>query len=149
MRRAQIDLVAGALTAPVTKNGKPHSLPFKPRMRDQVSLCCAGLQPGDKLFTGVAADHLSKMAARVGSPPVMLDDLRKLPATVGKRLGLRDAVLRRMLNHAPPKSDTLPALRLAERRGRPGAAVARAGGVADHDGALGGTLTKTPQIAGT
>lgn len=37
----------------------------------------------------------------------MLNDLRKLVASTGERLGLGDAVLRRILNHTPPKSDVL------------------------------------------
>ena len=37
----------------------------------------------------------------------MLHDLRKLVATVGKQLGIDDAVLRRILNHTPPRSDVL------------------------------------------
>lgn len=107
LRRAQIDLVGGLLSVPETKNGKPHTLPITSPMREVLGRRCAGLQPDDELFAGVAADHLSKMAARVGSPTFMLHDLRKLLATVGERLGLGDAVLRRVLNHTPPKSDTL------------------------------------------
>ena len=37
----------------------------------------------------------------------MLHDLRKLVATVGEKLGLSEAVLRRILNHTAPKSDVL------------------------------------------
>ncbi len=37
----------------------------------------------------------------------MLHDLRKLVATVGEKLGLSSAVLRRILNHTAPKSDVL------------------------------------------
>jgi hypothetical protein len=37
----------------------------------------------------------------------MLHDLRKLLATVGERLGVGDAVLRRILNHTPQKGDVL------------------------------------------
>ena len=37
----------------------------------------------------------------------MLHDLRKLVATVGVKLGLGDAVLRRILNHTAPKTDVL------------------------------------------
>jgi hypothetical protein len=37
----------------------------------------------------------------------MLHDLRKLVATVGEKLGLGDAVLRRILNHTAPKGDVL------------------------------------------
>ena len=47
------------------------------------------------------------MAMRLGSPRFMLHDLRKLVATVGEKLGLGDAVLRRILNHTAPKSDVL------------------------------------------
>ncbi|MBP7484329.1 MAG: hypothetical protein KA781_03395 [Aquabacterium sp.] len=37
----------------------------------------------------------------------MLHDLRKLVAPTGERLAVGDAVLRRILNHTPPKSDVL------------------------------------------
>ena len=36
-----------------------------------------------------------------------MHDLRKLLATVGEKLGLGDAVLRRILNHTAPKTDVL------------------------------------------
>lgn len=99
--------MAGVLRVPETKYGKLHSLPIKPLMREILERRCDGLQPGDELFDGVAAGHLSKMAARVGSPTFMLHDLRKLLATVGERLGVGDAVLRRILNHTAQKADVL------------------------------------------
>ncbi len=37
----------------------------------------------------------------------MLHDLRKLHASVGKSEEIPDATLRRILNHTPPKTDTL------------------------------------------
>lgn len=107
LRCAQIDLTGGVLSVPMTKNGKPHSLPITPLMRAILERRCTGLQPNDELFDRVSADHLSKMAARVGSPTFMLHDLRKMLATVGTRLAVGDAVLRRVLNHTPPKSDVL------------------------------------------
>lgn len=107
LRREQIDLVAGFLSVPETKNGKPHSLPITPAMRAILERRCVGLQPRDDLFAGVSAGHLSKMAARAGSPAFMLHDLRKLVATVGERMGVGDAVLRRILNHTALKSDVL------------------------------------------
>jgi len=107
LRRDQIDLAKGVLSVPETKNGKPHSLPITPVMREVLERRCAGLQPEHELFKGVAAGHLSKMAARVGSPAFMLHDLRKLVATAGARLGVGDAVLRRILNHTAQKADVL------------------------------------------
>jgi hypothetical protein len=47
------------------------------------------------------------MAMRQGAPKFMLHDLRKLVSTVGEKLGLGDAVLRRILNHTAPKTDVL------------------------------------------
>ncbi len=44
---------------------------------------------------------------RFGSPRFMLHDLRKVMATVGEKLELGDAVLRRILNHTAPKTDVL------------------------------------------
>jgi hypothetical protein len=37
----------------------------------------------------------------------MLRNLRKMVATVGNKLGVDDAVLRRILNHTAPKIDVL------------------------------------------
>ena len=107
LKRSQINLDRGVLSIPMTKNRKPHSLPITPAMRDILSRRCKDLEPGAKLFQGVSADHLSEMAVRAGAPKFMLHDLRKLLASVGKAEGISDAVLRRMLNHTPPKSDTL------------------------------------------
>lgn len=63
------------------------ALALTPVMRELLERRCAGLQSQEELFTGVAAGHLSKMAARVGSPAFMVHDLRKLVATAGERLG--------------------------------------------------------------
>jgi hypothetical protein len=68
---------------------------------------CVGLKPDDVLFKGVSAEHIHSMAMRLGAPKFMRHDLRKLVATVGKKLGLGDAVLQRILNHTAPKSGVL------------------------------------------
>jgi integrase len=107
LQRQQIDLSGGVLTIPTTKNGKPHSLPITPMMREILERRCLGLAPDAVLFNGVSAEHLYRMAMRLGSPRFMLHDLRKLVATVGEKLGLGDAVLRRILNHTAPKTDVL------------------------------------------
>lgn len=107
LSRAQIDLAKGALSIPETKNGKPHSLPITPLMREILERRCAGLRDEDELFGGVSAEHLSNMAVRAGSPRFMLHDLRKLVATVGEKLGISPAVMRRILNHTAPKTDVL------------------------------------------
>ena len=107
MQRQHIDLATGVLCVPETKNGKPHTLPITPLMREILERRCAGLNPADELFQGVNADHLYNMAMRVGSPRFMLHDLRKMLATVGEKLGVGDAALRRILNHTAPKADVL------------------------------------------
>ena len=107
MQRQQVDLDKRVLSIPMTKNGKPHSLPITPAMAEILERRCAGLKPGDELFRGVSAEHIHSMVMRQGGPRFMLHDLRKLVATVGERLGLGDAILRRILNHTPPKSDVL------------------------------------------
>jgi|GEM_PF-673469 len=107
LRRDQIDLVKGVLSVPETKTGVPHSLPITTRMREILERRCDGLRPADELFAGVSAEHLSNMAQRVGSPRFMLHDLRKLLATVGEKLGISPAVMRRILNHKAPKGDVL------------------------------------------
>lgn len=107
LRRKQIDLAGGVLSIPDTKNGKPHSLPITPLMREILERRCAGLEPDDELYSGVSAEHLYNMAMRVGSSRFMLHDLRKLVATVGVKLGLSSAVMRRILNHTAPKIDVL------------------------------------------
>jgi len=105
--RNQIDLDGGVLSIADTKNGKPHSLPITPMMREILERRCMGLEPSDELFKGISAEHIHSMAMRLGSPRFMLHDLRKLVATTGEKLGLSSAVLRRILNHTAPKSDVL------------------------------------------
>jgi integrase len=107
LTRSQIDLAKGVLVIPMTKNGKSHSLPITPVMREILERRCSGLEPDDVLFKGVSAEHVHSMAMRLGAPKFMLHDLRKLVATVGEKLGLGDAVLRRILNHTAPKTDVL------------------------------------------
>lgn len=107
LQRQQIDLAGGVLSVPMTKNGKPRSLPITPMMREILERRCEGLKVDDELFKGVSAEHLYNMAMRAGAPRFMLHDLRKLVATVGEKLGLSSAVLRRILNHTAPKSDVL------------------------------------------
>jgi integrase len=96
--RKQIDLAGGVLSIPDTKNGKPHSLPITALMRVILERRCVGLKPDDVLFKGVSAEHVHSMAMRLGAPRFMLHDLRKLVATMGEKIGLGDAVLRRILN---------------------------------------------------
>ena len=105
--RDQIDLAGGVLSIPETKTGRPHSLPITPLMREILNRRCQGLKPEDQLFKGVSAEHVAKMAMRLGAPRFMLHDLRKMLATIGNKLGLSDAVLRRILNHTAPKTDVL------------------------------------------
>jgi integrase len=105
--RKQIDLTGGVLSIPDTKNGKPHSLPITDLMRVILERRCVGLKPDDVLFKGVSAEHVHSMAMRLDATRFMLHDLRKLVATVGEKLGLRNAVLRKILNHTAPKSDVL------------------------------------------
>ena len=107
LQRQQIDFDKVVLNIPMTKNGKPHSLPITPLMAEILERRCAGLEAGDELFRGVSAGHVHGMVMRQGGPRFMLHDLRKLVATTGERLGLGDAALRRILNHTPPKSDVL------------------------------------------
>ena len=47
------------------------------------------------------------MAQRQGAPRFMLHDLRKMVATVGQKMGISDAALRRILNHTAAKTDVL------------------------------------------
>jgi hypothetical protein len=47
------------------------------------------------------------MATRAGAPEFTLHDLRKLLASVGARLQIGDAILRRILGHAPKRGDVL------------------------------------------
>lgn len=107
LTRQQIDLTKGILSVPMTKNGKPHSLPITSMMREILERRCMGLEQDAELFKGVSAEHVHSMAIRQGSPRFMLHDLRKIVATVGEKLELGNAVLRRILNHTPPKNDVL------------------------------------------
>ena len=105
--REQIDLAGGVLSVPETKTGRPHSLPITPLMREILERRCRGLESEDQIFKGVSAEHIYRMAMRLGAPRFMLHDLRKMLATVGNKLGVGDAVLRRILNHTAPKTDVL------------------------------------------
>ena len=49
LQRKQIDLAGGVLVVPMTKNGKPHSLPITPMMRKILERRCIGLKPDDEL----------------------------------------------------------------------------------------------------
>lgn len=102
-----IGLKEAVLRVPETKTGRPHTLPITPVMKAILDRRCAGLAPEDLLFKGVSAEHLWNMAQRQGAPRFMLHDLRKMVATVGQKLGISDAVLRRILNHIAPKTDVL------------------------------------------
>jgi integrase len=107
IRLKQIDLLGSVLTIPETKTGRPHSLPITPMMREILERRSVGLEAEDQIFKGVSANHIWQMAMRVGAPRFMLHDLRKMFATVGNKLGVGDAVLRRILNHTAPKTDVL------------------------------------------
>ena len=107
LRCRDVDLSGGVLSIPDTKNGKRHSLPITPLMRVILVRRCEGLGLDDQLFKGVSAEHVAQMAMRAGAPKFMLHDLRKLLASAGQRLVVGDAVMRRILNHTPPKGDVL------------------------------------------
>ena len=107
LQRQHVDLATGVLMVPMTKNGKSHSLPITPLMREILERRCEGLEPGAELFARVSADHLARAAMVAGAPRFMLHDLRKMLATVGEKIGISDAVLRRILNHTPARADVL------------------------------------------
>ncbi|MGN8064390.1 tyrosine-type recombinase/integrase [Ralstonia sp. 22111] len=107
IRRRDVDLVAGVLLIPETKGRKPHTLPITEHMREILGRRCNGLDPDQRLFDGLSADHVTEMAQRVGAPDFTLHDLRKLIASVGARMGIGDAQLRRILGHAPKRGDVL------------------------------------------
>jgi len=107
IRRRDLDLVKGVLLIPETKGGKPHTLPITGQMREILDRRCKGLDPDQRLFGGLSADHVTEMAQRAGAPDFTLHDLRKLIASVGARLGIGDALLRRILGHAPKRGDVL------------------------------------------
>lgn len=105
--REQIDFEKGLITIPMTKNGKPHSLPITPLMETILRRRCEGLTAPQKLFKGLSVEHLAEMAIRAGAPKFMLHDLRKLHASTGNAQGVSEPALRALLNHTPPKRDTL------------------------------------------
>ncbi len=107
LTRDAIDFESGRISIPETKNGKSHSLPITPAMGEILQRRCNGLSGTDKLFGGMSKEHVHNMAIRRGAPRFMLHDLRKLVATTGEKLRFSDAVMRRILNHTPPKSDVL------------------------------------------
>ncbi|REG60077.1 integrase [Paraburkholderia sp. BL6669N2] len=107
VRRCDVDFVGGVVVIPETKGKKPHSLPITMQMRQILDRRCAGLGPEHYLFDGLSADHVTEMAKRAGAPEFTLHDLRKLLASVGARMEIGDAVLRRILGHAPKRGDVL------------------------------------------
>ncbi|HEX5312673.1 tyrosine-type recombinase/integrase [Aquabacterium sp.] len=107
LTRRDVDLHELVLTAPETKNGRSHSLPISEVLRSLLEPLCASLKPTDQVFSGVSADHAAQMAQRAGAPKFMLHDLRKLLATTGQKMGVTDAVMRRILNHTPPRTDVM------------------------------------------
>jgi integrase len=107
LRRRDIDLQQGLLTAQETKNGRSHTLPISTHLRALLEPLCASLEPEAEVFVGVSADHATKMAQRIGAPRFMLHDLRKMLATIGQKLTVSDAVMRRILNHTAPKADVM------------------------------------------
>src|SRR5690349_11214303 len=86
-----VDWAGNTLTIPETKGKKPHSLPITLHVRQVLERRCAGLKPGDNLFEGLSADHVTEMAERAGAASFTLHDLRKLLASVGARLMIGDA----------------------------------------------------------
>lgn len=107
IKREDVDLVGMVLTIPETKGRKPHTLPITEMMCEILEMRCKGLEPSSRLFEGVSVDHVTEMAERAGAPAFTLHDLRKLVASVGARLGIGDAILRRILGHAPKRGDVL------------------------------------------
>ncbi|WP_175106781.1 tyrosine-type recombinase/integrase [Pararobbsia alpina] len=107
VRCCDVDFASGVLTIPETKGKRPHSLPITIQMRQVLDRRCAGLRPEHQLFDGLSADHVTEMAKRSGAPEFTLHDLRKLLASVGARLAIGDAILRRILGHAPKRGDVL------------------------------------------
>jgi integrase len=102
-----VDFERERLTIPETKNGKAHTLPITPYMKEILVRRCQVTDGNSVIFNGLSADHVAKMAMRLGAPAFMLHDLRKLFATTGAKLKVGDAALRRILNHTAKRSDVL------------------------------------------
>lgn len=85
----------------------PRSRPITPLADEILRRRCEGLGQTDRLFGGVSKENVYSSAIRQGAPKFMLHDLRKMLATVGERLKVGNAVLRRILNHTPPKSGVI------------------------------------------
>jgi integrase len=100
------DFTKDVLSVPETKTGRPHALPITPVMREILERRVLATAD-EKIFGGMSAEHVSSMAERAGAPRFMLHDLRKMFATVGDKIGVRESVLRELLNHVVKKSDTL------------------------------------------
>lgn len=104
--REHCDFAKGVLIVPETKTGRPHALPITHMMREILERRIA-TTANEKIFSGMSAEHVSSMAERAGAPRFMLHDLRKMFATIGEKIGVRESVLRGLLNHVAKKSDTL------------------------------------------
>lgn len=102
LRREQINLVAGVLSLPETKNGKPHSLPITPAMREVLQRRCEGPQAGDELFAGVAA---GQMATRAGAPTLNASQPAQPLQAAGDR---RRSKTRQVASRKPRPSASAP-----------------------------------------
>ncbi|MBN3791559.1 integrase family protein [Burkholderia sp. Ac-20353] len=107
IKREDVDLGGMVLTIPETKGRKPHTLPITEMMREILERRYKGLESSSRLFGEMSVDHVTEMAERAGAPAFTLHDLRKLVASAGARMGIGDAILRRILGHAPKRGDVL------------------------------------------
>jgi integrase len=100
---------AGVWTIPVTKNGRPHSLPL---VKTAAALLAAGWE--------VRSPEALYLALNKATPGLRPHDLRRTAATRMRQMGVSSDVIEAILNHTPPKltrtyqlPDMMPAMREA------------------------------------
>jgi integrase len=95
-----IDLDRRVLTVPITKNGKPHSLPIGIRLAKLLDARRA--LSGEKVFSISVRNTRFSVARVVEASGVAWSchDLRRGFATAATRLGIPDRAVKRLMNHS-------------------------------------------------
>ncbi len=98
-----VDLAAGKLLIPDTKNGQPFLVPLVPLTAAILLECLEGVSPGRRLFR-TSVFGLRQVAKRVslkaGITPCSTHDLRRTFGTMLGELGVPVPVISRCLNHS-------------------------------------------------
>ncbi|MGF7163503.1 integrase [Rhodoligotrophos appendicifer] len=109
LRVKDVNMETSTLTVSVTKNGRPHVLPFGPHLKSIFTRRRAAAHAfrSEWLFPATTGDrHFSapdkavrRVGARAGVPTLRCHDLRRTFATVADAVGVGMFTLKRLMNH--------------------------------------------------